>query len=499
MDPSVTKRGSTSSSSGSSKSSNGSTKSVPNITPVVDKQVFIGDDGKVIEAPPISAPVKIEEDKPFTPHDDGVRDIENATNDCETLIHLLKGNIGTGLLAMPEAFMNSGLWVGLCGIPILGAICIHCMHTLGQWGRQLCLYAVLASYVSLLLSSFQLGPERVRSWAPTVGVIITTFLIITQLGFCCVYFVFVAQNLRQAFECMIPGGTDLSQLEYMAIIIIPILLVCYIPDLKYLAPVSLIAGVIQFFGLLITFYYILRDIPEVEEKVPGFAGWSGLPLYFGSAIYAFEGIGLVLPLENKMRTPRSFGGWQGVLNTGMLTVVCLYAGMGFFGYLRYGSTVAGSITLNLPASETLGQVVKILMAIAVFLTYPLMFYVPIEILTPSLVKRFESKRTKFLVEYAFRTVLVLLTFVLAAAIPNIGLFISLIGAVASTTLALIFPMITEILTFWPDMGKYNITLIKAIIIMIIGFFGFLVGGASSIAGIIQFFVDGSQEPPFECY
>lgn len=46
----------------------------------------------------------------------------------ETLVHFLKGNIGSGSLALPAAFLNSGLWVGLAGIPILGAICLHCMQ-----------------------------------------------------------------------------------------------------------------------------------------------------------------------------------------------------------------------------------------------------------------------------------------------------------------------------------------------------------------------------------
>ena len=64
-----------------------------------------------------------------------------------------------------------------------------------------------------------------------------------------------------------------------------------------------------------------------------------LPLYFGTAIYAFEGIGVVLPLENQMREPRALRGWTGVLNTSMVIVTCLYIAIGFFGYLKYGDAV----------------------------------------------------------------------------------------------------------------------------------------------------------------
>lgn len=40
------------------------------------------------------------------------RDLEHPTSNMDTLIHLLKGNIGTGILAMPDAFKNAGLYVG---------------------------------------------------------------------------------------------------------------------------------------------------------------------------------------------------------------------------------------------------------------------------------------------------------------------------------------------------------------------------------------------------
>lgn len=54
-----------------------------------------------------------------------------------------------------------------------------------------------------------------------------------------------------------------------------------------------------------------------------------------------------------MKTPKSFLGCPGVLNSGMFVVVCLYTGFGFFGYLRYGDGVEGSVTLNLPEQDML--------------------------------------------------------------------------------------------------------------------------------------------------
>lgn len=61
-----------------------------------------------------------------------------------------------------------------------------------------------------------------------------------------------------------------------------------------------------------------------------------------------EGIGTVMPIENSMRKPQQFLGCPGVLNTAMITVMVLYAIIGFLGYVRYGEFVEASVTLNLP-------------------------------------------------------------------------------------------------------------------------------------------------------
>ena len=107
------------------------------------------------------------------------------------------------------------------------------------------------------------------------------------------------------------------------------------------------SSIIFFFsGLVIIFYFILTDLPSVDT-VPKVATWSQLPLFFGTVVYAFEGIGVVLPLENNMKNPESLAGLTGVLNTSMVITAALYTAVGFYGYLKYGAAVKATITLNL--------------------------------------------------------------------------------------------------------------------------------------------------------
>lgn len=57
-----------------------------------------------------------------------------------------------------------------------------------------------------------------------------------------------------------------------------------------------------------------------------------------------------MPVENSMAKP-TFIGCPGVLNTAMTVVVCLYTGIGFFGYYRFGEGTDATITKNLPSDE----------------------------------------------------------------------------------------------------------------------------------------------------
>lgn len=103
------------------------------------------------------------------------------------------------------------------------------------------------------------------------------------------YFLFVATNLK---DTMAIFKIDLSVHFYLVLLFPFILALAMVKNLKYLTPVSLLASIMTAWGLVITFYYILQDLPRTETVKP-FASWHQLPLYFGTAIYAFEGIGVV--------------------------------------------------------------------------------------------------------------------------------------------------------------------------------------------------------------
>lgn len=127
-----------------------------------------------------------------------------------------------------------------------------------------------------------------------------------------------------------------------------------------------------------------------------------------------------------------------------------------------------------------------MIAVAIFFTYSLQFYVPMDIIWRNVRHWFGAKKN--LAEYSIRIFIIIVTLCIAIAIPNLGPFISLVGAVCLSFLGLIFPSVIEVVAFWDrpnGLGSYNWVLWKNLFLIAFGILGFLTGSYVSIIEIIE--------------
>lgn len=110
---------------------------------------------------------------------------------------MIKGNLGAGLLAMPASFAHTGLIGALVGLPALCVISTYCVHALVRSSHhiQSKTKTDVPDYSNLGRRAAEIGPESLRPFASCLSYLIDAALLTTQIGVCCVYIVFVVDNI----------------------------------------------------------------------------------------------------------------------------------------------------------------------------------------------------------------------------------------------------------------------------------------------------------------
>ncbi|XP_041919443.1 proton-coupled amino acid transporter 4 isoform X2 [Alosa sapidissima] len=417
---------------------------------------------------------------------------EQRTTFLQTLLHLLKGNIGTGLLGLPLALKNAGIVLGPLCLVLMGVVCLHCMHMLVNCSHQLSdrMKRPPLGYSDTVAIAMETSSSNMlRRGAHCGRLLVSFFLVLTQLGFCSVYFVFLAENIKQVVEGNRGNGEEGIDVRLYMLFLLPLLVVMsFIRDLRNMAVLSALANTAMAISLIFIFNFITSDVGD-PGRLPFVSSWRKFPFFFGTAIFAFEGIGVVLPLENQMKEPARF---PQALNVGMGVVIVLYVSLATLGYLHFGDDIKGSITLNLPHDSWTNQLVKVLYSLGVCVSFVVQFFVPADILLPPILARVtDSWKRPF--ELLLRALLVCLTCVMAVLVPRLDVVISLVGAFSSSALALVFPPLVELLLLSSASSSASPSLspslplsvlAKDLTIVLIGILGFLTGTYATLEEII---------------
>ena len=165
---------------------------------------------------------------------------------------------------------------------------------------------------------------------------------------------------------------------------------------------------------------------------------NNFPLFIGTAVFTFEGVGLVIPITESMKEPQKF---PKTLSWVMLVVAALFATAGALSYATFGSETQTVVITNLPGNSGFVQAIQALYSVAILLSMPLQLFPALSILELGLFRRSGkySLRTKML-KNLFRFLVVILAMLTAWLGANdLDKFVSLIGSVACVPLCFIYP------------------------------------------------------------
>ena len=196
---------------------------------------------------------------------------------------------------MGDAFRNGGLFVAPILTLFLGIICVHAQQILIRCSEKIQVkhkFNKRPDYAETVELCFKIGPECSRKYSKSMKTACNIFIIVTQLGCCSIYFLYIGKNLKQVLDFY---GIVMNLHVLISFSLILIWLTSLITNLKNLAPFSFLANILMISGIVITYYYSVQDLPLPtpilqRDYLPSL---QKLPLFFGTVIFAFEGICLV--------------------------------------------------------------------------------------------------------------------------------------------------------------------------------------------------------------
>jgi len=215
--------------------------------------------------------------------------------------------------------------------------------------------------------------------------IILGSIVLSQLGFVSAYIVFTSANL-QAFILAVSNCKTFIDIKFMVLMqLIVFLPLSLIRDISKLGFTALIADVFIMLGLIYLFYYDIFTIvhqggvSDINAFNP--STWT---LFIGTAIFTYEGVGLIIPIQESMRSPRKF---PAVLAGVMVAITIVFLSAGALSYAAYGSATKTVVILNLPQDDKFVNAVQFLYSLAILLSTPLQLFPAIRIMENELFTR----------------------------------------------------------------------------------------------------------------
>lgn len=157
----------------------------------------------------------------------------------------------------------------------------------------------------------------------------------------------------------------------------------------------------------------------------------------GSAVYAYEGFGTILPLLDVAEKPEQF---SRTLFAVLATVFVLYTSFGCYNYIVYGKDLVDPLITKSLEKGIVVYVIKIFYCINLVLTFPLTVYPANLIIETYLFGKMPRSRKRTHLKNLSRTAVSFIGVATTLGVAGgVDKFISLAGTVACTPISFFLP------------------------------------------------------------
>ena len=343
----------------------------------------------------------------------------HQTTYWQTVIHLIKGYIGCGILSLPWAVSQLGIVVGACSIIFMAfwssyncwtvvrlkrfiehsesPAAVTTAATAGGGGNNKS-DPEISSAVSSVSSSVatSITYPDVGSWAygKQFEKYIAICVCAQQLAICTVFLSFIGENLLAVIEFLDMTWFVQTHGAVVSAALPFVLCLSFIPTLRALTPVMAAGSILVFvgfasIGVIGGIEWGNDNVADVDKTLPTFQPTTA-PLSLCAILYSFEGICLILPIESAMKEPKQF---KSAFTLSLSLVALIMSAMAVLSILAFGQVTNGSITAFLLDTYKDDDRAKILLmfantvvSLSILLTFPLMLFPAVELVGPMTLK-----------------------------------------------------------------------------------------------------------------
>ncbi|KAK9370940.1 transmembrane amino acid transporter protein-domain-containing protein [Lipomyces kononenkoae] len=354
--------------------------------------------------------------------------------------------LGAGILAMPYALKNNGVFLGFLVILVSGFTA----------GAGLFLQYRCSRYLDRGTASFFAIAQKTY---PSLAAVFDSAIAIKCFGVGVSYLIIIGDLMPQVIaDFFLADNRILAEtifvsrsfwISFFMVVLIPLCFLRRLDSLKYTSVIALVA--IGYLTILVIGHWMVGD--TVSYRGPIFIGPSSLSGVLSTlpiVVFGFTCHQNMFSIVNELRDDRP-ANVLSIVFSSIGSAVILYTLVGFTGYLSFGDNVGGNI-ISMYASSFSSAVGRAAIVVLVLFSYPLQchpcrasldhiythFILPSSAGSPSRVgiQKMSIPKRRFMV---LTSLIIVLSYIVAISVSSLETVLAFVGATGSTSISFILP------------------------------------------------------------